>query len=292
MRRRTPPIESLERALRVLAAVVDDHAEHNLTTLAAEVGVPVASLHRIVGSLTRSGYLSGVGRGRYGVGPTLRALAEQARSPRALSALARPELEALARNTGRIAHLGILEHDMVTYLVKAGRSRDRLFTREGMQLEAYCSGIGKVLLAHLDDDERERYLAGGPFIALTPNTRTDPSELRGELERVREQGLAVDDHEVAADLTCFAVPVLWPDGRARAAISVSTLGADGARRDPAVVATMQETARAIERLMFGAPAGQPPSAPGAGLLHAGGIDCGEPLAAGRAGAQPAQDEQG
>jgi DNA-binding IclR family transcriptional regulator len=251
VRKGTPPIESLERALRVLDAVVGDHAERNLTALAAEAGIPVASLHRIVGSLERSGYLSVVGRGRYGVGPSLRALAEQARSPRALSALARPDLEALARRTRRIAHLGVFENDMVTYLVKVGRGGERLFTREGMQLEAYCSGVGKVLLAHLDEDERERYLTAAPFVALTPSTRTDPTALREELARVRLEGFALDDREIAADLTCFAVPVAWPDGRARAAISASRLGPDGAPEDHAVLAALHETAKAIERLMFG-----------------------------------------
>ena len=253
MRKGTPKIESLDRALRVLGAVVGDRGERNLTALAAELGAPVASLHRIVASLARGGYLSAVGRGRYGVGPALRALAEEALSAPALAALVRPELEALARRTRRIAHFGIFENDMVTYLVKAGRGGERLFTREGMQLEAYCSGIGKVLLAHLDEPERERYLAAGPFIALTPDTRTDPADLRLELERVRVQRFAIDAREVAPDLTCIAVPVASPDGRARAAVSLSTFGLHDASAEDALVAALHQTATAIERRMFGWP---------------------------------------
>jgi DNA-binding IclR family transcriptional regulator len=78
-----------------------------------------------------------------------------------------------------------------------------------------------VLLAALPAREREAYVASGPFPALTARTITDPAALRAELEKVREQGYAVDDEEIAAGLHCIAVPVRAPDGRVLAAISAS-----------------------------------------------------------------------
>ena len=259
MRRGTPPIASLERALDLLQAVARDAGERNVSAIAEAEGVPPASAHRIVRTLERSGFLAAIGRGRFTPGPALFDLTAGRSQEVAIAAIARPELNRLARETRQIAHLGVLENDMVTYLVKAGADGGRLFTREGMQLEAYCSGIGKVLLAHLPEAERDLYLDSGPFVALTANTRIDPAELKRELEQVRQTGIAVDAREVAPDLVCFAVPLRWPDGSARAAISLSTLDLPGSQLDEgAVIASLRETAKHIEDRMFGSVRPLPP----------------------------------
>ena len=252
VRRGTPTIASLERALDLLQAVARDAGERNVAAIARAEGIPPASAHRIVLTLERSGFLSAIGRGRFMPGPALFDLTSGRRPEVAIAAVARPELDRLARETRHIAHLGVLENDMVTYLVKAGKDGGRLFTREGMQLEAYCSGIGKVLLAHLPDEQRDLYLDSGPFVALTGNTQTDPRELTRELEKVRDTGIAVDAREVAPDLVCFAVPLRWPDGSARAAISLSTLDLPAREVDEnALIGGLRETAAQIERRLFG-----------------------------------------
>jgi DNA-binding IclR family transcriptional regulator len=112
----------------------------------------------------------------------------------------------------------------VTYLVKIPANAARgaaSFTQESGQLEAYCSGIGKVLLAHLPPGERRLYLAGSPFVALTPRTITDPRALEDALQTVRDEGFARDDGEIAEDLYCLAVPVRNRQGQVFAAISLS-----------------------------------------------------------------------
>jgi DNA-binding IclR family transcriptional regulator len=140
---------------------------------------------------------------------------------------------------------------MVTYRLKTGRGAKNLFTRTGLQLEAYCSGIGKVLLAHLPAAERRAYLAAGPFVALTPNTITDPAVLASTLDEVRAQGFASDDGEIVEDLVCLAVPIRAPDGRVPAAISVSR---QAGRRPTAAVEELlpllTAAAREIEALAF------------------------------------------
>lgn len=132
-----------------------------------------------------------------------------------------PAVEALAEDLGTTVHLGSFDGDMVTYRAKAGVSKGGLFTEVGGQLEAYCSGIGKVLLAHLPEDERNAYLANGPFVALTPHTITDPAELAHELDHVRSQGLAFDREEIEERLRCVAVPLFAPDGSVPLALSAS-----------------------------------------------------------------------
>ena len=208
-------------------AIVHDEATSNISEIAFSCELPVSTAHRLAATLLNAGYLTSAGRGRYVAGPILRSMAHAASPLHGIVALARPVLTALARRTCTVAHLGVLEDEMVKYLYKTGPRSEDFFTREGMQLEAYSSGVGKILLANLPPAELDFYLAGGPFVALTPKTIIDPEEIRLELQRVRELGFARDDFEVASDLNCLAVPLRWKDGRVHAAISVSLKSPSG-----------------------------------------------------------------
>lgn len=162
-----------------------------------------------------------------------------------LKAVSRPLLDSLAKRTGLTAHLGMLEDDMVTYLVKA-RGDANVLTQEGMQLEAYCSGIGKVLLAAMPERERERYLTSSPFVRLTANTIVDPEILRAALKTVRQTGHARDNGEIDPSVRCIAVPVRL-DGRVFAAISISQSGPNpGGPGGEELLELLQQTARLIE----------------------------------------------
>jgi len=224
MRSGTPHISAVERTLDFLEAIVADGGAHNIRILAEAAGLPHATAHRQVRTLIARGYLTSIAKGRHVAGPRLIRLGTAVDPLATLVRAARPMLLQLARSAKGTAHLGVLENDMVTYLVKAGAAGDQLFTQEGKQLEAYCSGIGKVLLAYLSDTERERYLADGPFTALTRKTITDPDLLRSELAATRARGFAIDDEEIAPSLQCVAVPLLMADGAACAAISVTKVG--------------------------------------------------------------------
>ena len=240
--------QSIEKSLSLLSEIVASEGRRSALTLADQEGLPRATAHRILGALTRRGFLTRVGHGRYLAGPTLVRLAKHADLSRTLELAGRPILKTLARDTGLTAHLGIFEGDMVTYLAKARGRRTELFTKEGMQLEAYCSGIGKMLLACLPKNEREHYLANGPFVALTPYTIIDPDILRKELAKTRRRRFALDDREIDADLRCLAVPVFDDDGAAVAALSISARGADGPLRH---LPRLQNAASALEQKLYG-----------------------------------------
>jgi DNA-binding IclR family transcriptional regulator len=205
----------------LLKAILDDAGATSLANIACRLGLPPATAYRLAASLVRSGFVLPVGRGRYLPGSALSDRAQGLSLRPALIALGRPTVTALSKATRSVAHLGILEGGMVTYLAKVGPRKAAIFTREGKQLEAYCSGIGKVLLAALPSAELDDYLASGPFVALTRNTIIDPMALRKELTRVQKLGFARDDEEVAAGLHCLAVGVVAPDERTIAALSLS-----------------------------------------------------------------------
>jgi IclR family transcriptional regulator, acetate operon repressor len=215
-------VAAIEKSLELFLSVVDDAGRTPLSVLATRLGLPISTAQRIVAAFVRSGLLNRVERGRYAAGLRLAGVAGVAEVRQVLIAASRPLLRRLAREIGATVHLGVLEGDMVTYLVKEHGGGAPVLTREMIQLEAYCSGIGKVLLAHLDDAAREAYLAAGPFVALTGKTMTDPDTLRTVLRRIRAQGYAVDDAELEDDLYCLAVPVRGPGGEVLAALSASS----------------------------------------------------------------------
>ena len=217
----TPSLKSLEKALELLGRVARVGDARSISALATEIKIPPSTAHRICATLERSGLITRLRRGYYLPGPTLLQLATPGSLNRVLVALGRSVIKNVAKQTGCTVHLGVFENGMVTYLLKTGRERAAIFTKEGTQLEAYCTGIGKVLLAGLPESDLEEYLATGPFIPLTPNTLTDVRALRTALHAVQAQGYATDNAEMDANLSCLAVPILDKERRVLAALSIS-----------------------------------------------------------------------
>ncbi|AEG51086.1 transcriptional regulator, IclR family [Sphingobium chlorophenolicum L-1] len=250
MRKKTPQISSLKRTLTMLEEVVADGGQSNVSTLARSADIPVATAHRQVTTLVEEGYLTPVGRGRHVAGARLLRLLQRLDEKQLIVNVAAPVLHRLAVRVRTIVQLGTLENEMVTYRLKIGQGAAELFTQVGMQLEAYCSGMGKVLLANLPREERDAYLANGPFVPLTPRTIIDADALARELDLVAGQGYAIDDGEIVEDLTCAAVPIRRPDGGVPAAISVSQSVTGRRISQEDLLDLLRATAREIEQVAF------------------------------------------
>jgi len=214
---------AVEKGIELFLAVLDAGGGAALSDLARQAGVPVSTAHRLVGAYVRGGLLVRSSRGRYSAGARLAGVTAGGGERAAAIEASRPVLRKLALDHGVIAHLGIFEGDMVTYLVKECGAAADIWTRETNQLEGYSSAIGKVLLAHLDAAAQTAYLDTGPFVPFTRKTITDPVVLGAVLRLVRAQGYAVDDAEVEDGLYCLAVPVPRKKGTVSYAISVSSL---------------------------------------------------------------------
>jgi len=241
---------AVDRALRLLEAIISDRGSSSISSIAARLQMPSATAYRLSGALVERGYIVRVGAGRYYPGAVILAAGAE-RDPRdTLRCVAKPCLDWLARRVQAAAHLGVFEGGMVSYLAKSGSSRIARFTREGTQLDAYCSALGKVLLAHLPPSERNAYLTGGPFPKLTNQTITDPQELSVHLRQVRRQSYAIDDREFAEEVMCLAVPVRDPNSRVYAALSITTSPAQlRGSRVSAALKLLGRAARDIERSM-------------------------------------------
>jgi IclR family acetate operon transcriptional repressor len=218
----TPKNESVRKAFKLLRAFRDADEWLTSAELSRRARLPQASGYRLIQTLEEIGAVIRGPQGRYRPGMLLVQLSQRVEIAELLRSVSHPVLFELASRLSLTVHMGILEHGMVTYVAKVGESAGfAVHTRVGAQLEAYCTGLGKVLLAALPRRDFDDFLDEGELIPLTDHTITDPVAFRREIERVRFRGYAIDDGESAIDLRCVAVPVNDPSGRTIAAISVS-----------------------------------------------------------------------
>lgn len=243
---------SLDKALSLLThALADRQDRASLSALAQAANLPVSTAHRLLGGLERAGFIASLGRHRYVAGPTLLRLARlRSSTDRILAEAARPILAELSRRTRRITHLGILEDGMMTYLLKEGDHQGAAISKPNMQLEAYCSGLGKALLAHLPPEELDAFIATAPFVALTPRTIISADALRAELARTRDRGFALDRAEMFDGFICIAVPIRV-DGRVVAAISLVVTQMATPCRPTMYLTRLNAAAARIESRLFG-----------------------------------------
>ena len=236
----------LERAIDLLLAVLRDSGRSGIGEIARALEMPASTAHRLLARLQARGLVERTGRGRYAAGLALAGPREGAARWPALAQATRPILRGLATRLCCVCHLGILDSGMVTYVVKEAAGPTPLFTREAMQLEAYCSAVGKVLLAHLSAQELERYLAEGVLVALTPRTITDGDALRTCLAAVRMQDYALDDRETDDDLSCVAVPLRDGSGAVIAALSAAATEPNADAGSRSKLEALRQAAGAIE----------------------------------------------
>jgi IclR family acetate operon transcriptional repressor len=218
----TPKNHSVMKAFALLKAFHDPEEWLTSSELSRRANLPEASGYRLIQTLEEIGAVVRGPRGRYRPGLLLLSLSQNVTITDHLRDASQAPMAELAERLGLTTHLGVLEQGMVTYVAKVSAPGSfPVHTRVGAQLEAYCSGLGKVLLAALPDQEVDSFVLDGELIALTPHTITTKAGLRAELKKVRERGYAMDDREHQANMRCIAVPVLDHEGRAVAAISAS-----------------------------------------------------------------------
>jgi IclR family acetate operon transcriptional repressor len=222
----TPKSRSVFKAFNLLNAFHRPDEWLTSCELSRRANLPIASGYRLIRTLTEVGAIVRGPRG-YRPGMLLVSLSRNVAIGELLREASHSLLSELADRHNITVHLGLLEDGMVSYVAKLFTPTSfATHTRVGAQLEAYCSGLGKVLLAALPDDRLESLTMAGDLVALTPYTVTDSAKLRAQLQKVRECGFAIDDRESQANMFCVAVPVRDRVGRTVAAMSAT----DNARR--------------------------------------------------------------
>lgn len=208
-----------ERLLDLLECL--SSAPLTVREISEKSGIPISTVHRLIRPLLSRKYLLRQGRGRYGLGLASVELSSRADLDAIIASATRPVITNLAKNCRRTAHLGVFRNNLVRYLVRIEAGYSHPPSREMTELEAYCTAIGKVLLAQLSPEQLYEYLAQGDFVSLTENTISQPGSLTTELKEVRNQGWAIDRGEMFPELRCLAAPIHDRTGRVIAAISVT-----------------------------------------------------------------------
>ncbi len=218
------------------------------TELLAASPYPKATLYRFLQTLTHQNMLRyDATQQTYSLGMRLVRLAHSAWAQSSLAPLARPHLDRLADSLGEVIHLAQLDQGQVLYVDKRQPAHAvEMFSSAGKVGPAYCTGVGKVMLAYLTADALEQALVRQSFHRFTPHTYTNREDLCAELAAIRERGYGFDREEHEPGIICVAVPVLTEQGRAIGAISVtSTLMRTNLAQLEKLTPQLLETAGAI-----------------------------------------------
>jgi len=220
MSKTTTNIAATKTSLDILKALRElDGA--GVTELATAVGVSKGTIHNHLSTLESEGYVVKDGT-TYRLGLQLFSLGSYTRRQTNIYEVAKPEIDALADETGEVANLMVEENGRGIYIyIARGDRAINLDTRIGSRQYLHTSALGKAILAHLPDERREAILDQHGLPAETPNTVTDREALAEELEKVRERGVAFDGEERAENIRCVAAPVLDTEGDVLGAVSIS-----------------------------------------------------------------------
>ncbi|MEA2209663.1 MAG: IclR family transcriptional regulator, pca regulon regulatory protein [Solirubrobacteraceae bacterium] len=216
--------QSLERGLAILSCFTPKRPVLGIADIADELGMSRSTTHRYVITLLALGYLEQGASRKYRLGLRVTDLGMSALNSTGLREHAAPYLEELRQRTSYTVSLGVLDGPEVLYVDQArsfrrqGASGD---ARTGSRLPAYCTAIGKLLLANLPDDDQKELIAQVKLAKHGPNTITSKKALREELDGVRVANFAVDDEELAKNLYAIAAPVRNESRQVVAAVDIS-----------------------------------------------------------------------
>lgn len=212
-------VQSLDRAFAILEAMADAGGAIGLSQLAAQAGLPLATIHRLVRTLVDLGYVRQEPSRQYSLGPRLMRLVD--RSTQRLGSLAKPHMQRVVDSLGESVNLAILDGDQVVYVAQSQPSQNfmRMFTEVGKRAEAHTTAVGKAMLATRPEGEIRELLARTGMRRYTERTITTPEDFLADLARIRERGYALDDGEQELGVRCVAVAV--PDAPRRMALSMS-----------------------------------------------------------------------
>ena len=245
------------KALDVLDRVAQAGRPLRFSELLAEGPYPKATLYRFLQTLTHQGMLAfDPDRQTYGIGVRLVRMAHAAWAQSSIAPLARPYIDRLSAEVGETIHLAQLDLGQVLYVDKRNAQRPvEMFSQAGKVGPAYCTGVGKAMLAFLGQDDLTRALDRQSFHRFTEHTLDTPAKLLAELQAIRDRGFAFDREEHEPGIICVAVPVLTRSGRVIGAISVTSTTArstpDGlAGLAPQIMETAAQIAAEAESWRF------------------------------------------
>ena len=216
-------VQVLDRALAALDVLANGSKECSLAELCSALKLHKSTVHRLMMVLERHRLVDkNPETGRYRLGLKLFEFGSKAIAAVDLRRHARPCLDRLQREFGETVFFCILDEGQVLYLEKVESQQSvRTDCMVGSRASAYCTALGKAMLAELSEAEISEIIRRWGLKPVTPNSITTPAALRSELKEIRARGYAIDNEEREEGLRCVGAAVRGHSGKLIAAISVS-----------------------------------------------------------------------
>lgn len=235
---------SLARGLAVVRAFSDQRRSLTIAQISHKTGIPRAAVRRCLYTLKRLGYADSEANNFF-LKPKILSLGYSYLSSTPLTVSAQPCLNGISRALNESCSLAVLDNEEVLYVARSATSRVMsIALNTGSRLPAYCTSLGRVLLASLPEDAMQRYFDTVKLRAYTERTVVSVPRLREILSEVRVSGYSVVEEELEVGLRSIAVPVRGASGIVHASLNV---GAQATR-----VSTRQMEEEFLPALLKGA----------------------------------------
>lgn len=215
-------VDAAAKALDLLSAFSFREPRLSLADLAARTGIPRPTAFRLLTTLEQAGFVTKAS-GQYELGIKCFVLGNIVAASLDLRSRSQPHLERLRDATGETVHLAVLDAWQVLYLERLQTPHPIGFMRSrvGGIVPAYCTGLGKTLLAFKPEKAVEAWVATQTLKPMTRQTITSPRRLLRDLRAIRERGYGIDEQEHEIGVRCMAAPISNHAGEVVAAISIA-----------------------------------------------------------------------
>ena len=214
-------VASLAKGLRVLELLAAN-GDMSASRMAGHLDTSRAASHRFLTTLRDLGYVEKTEEGRFRLTFKVVELGMRKLDGFEIRHTVHPFMQEMSLAFGETVNLGHWDGIAIVHLDKINSTEIlRLDVGLGALAPAYCTALGKAVLAFLPDRELEDYLQSVEWVAMSPKTITTPDKLKIEIKQIRQRGYAIDDEELSLGLRCVGVPVFDHTGRPTYALSVS-----------------------------------------------------------------------
>jgi len=213
---------SLARGLIVIQAFTQQSPQMTISQLSIKTGLSRAAVRRCLYTLTKLGFAGAEDGSRYSLRPRMLSLSHTYTTSNTLSSAAQPILERMSAALHESFSVATLDGEDIVYIARTQVNRVMAVDLHiGSRLPAYCTSMGRILLAYLPAEQLEQYLARVNLVPHTTRTITSVEKLRLALRSVRRNGYAICDQEYEVGLRSIAVPVYSSSGRVVATLNLS-----------------------------------------------------------------------
>lgn len=241
-------VKSAKRVLHIFEILAQYSNGLTIKEISELLNLPQSSVFNLVKTLHSEGYVSQDNEKKYRLGAKLIHIGTSAMDSIDIHSVGKRFLQNLMEQVEETVFMSVLSADELVYVAKIDNNRSiRTTAQPGYRKPLYCTGLGKVFLAFLPNEERERLLQQVTFQKITDNTVMNQGDLEDQLQTFRKNGYSVDDEENEEGLYCLAAPVYGVGNDLKAAISVAGPKDRMLSRKEAIVAELLKTAKRISK---------------------------------------------